>query len=290
MCGEADRPPRCPRLLGGDEQKPSPGLPPSHPPRRGTQPSPSLLAFCPRSPKRGWERPSQRGATTTASPGAAPSAVCQPAAVTPGPAAPAVTARPHRWMSQPGWVPAGALAEEGPRATSMPTAGSGSRCWSPSGSPETPGADRCSPQHTFWGPCSADGSFNNLTQPSTAELPGQPRSPASDDSEKHEPGRGSQHISSPAHNRLQGFSADNNSKLSPCRSITQQSLHAELLCACMACGAFFFFPAITAAEDFVGQCRSGARERRQELGDDTASRAGSLPSLPSHSRAGPQHT
>ena len=105
--------------------------------------------------------------------------VCQPAAVTPGPAAPTVTPRPHRWMSHPGWVPTGALAEEEPRAISTPGACSSSRCWHSAGSPKMPGADRCSPQHTFREACSAHGSFKNLAQPSTAEPPARPRSSAS---------------------------------------------------------------------------------------------------------------
>lgn len=157
-----------------------------------------------------------------ASPGTALCPICQPAAVTPGPAAPAVTPRLNRWMSHPGWVPTGALDEEEPRATSN-TGSRLRRCWSSSPSPETPGADPRSPQHTFWGPRSAHLSLKHQAQhcraAGAAPLPC--LTPASDGSEKREPGRGSQHISLPAHNRLQGFSADNNSKLSPCRSITQ---------------------------------------------------------------------
>lgn len=67
----------------------------------------------------------------------------------------------------PEWVPA--LAKEEPRAKS--TLGVLAL-------PEAPEADPCSPQHTFWGACSPDASFRSRAQPSIAELPVWPRSPA----------------------------------------------------------------------------------------------------------------
>lgn len=60
--------------------------------------------------------------------------ISQPVAVTLGPAALAVTPRPHHWMSHPGWVPTGALAEEEPRTTSTlgaPALGAGAQPGAP---------------------------------------------------------------------------------------------------------------------------------------------------------------